>query len=92
MPTSHRADTRRTADRRAPFAAAAAAGEAAGHAGAAGLYLTDEIFLYRVVRVVAGAAGEMVDLEDCFLLDVVRVPLAAVRARRLRVITAAGRA
>lgn len=80
MPTSHRPDTCRPADRPAP---------SAGAAGQADLYLTDEIFLYRVVRVVAGAAGEMVDLEDCFLLDVVRVPLAAVRARGLRVITAA---
>jgi hypothetical protein len=62
----------------------------AGRLGRAGVYLTDEVFLYRVVRVVAGAAGEMVELEDCFLLDVVSVPLADVRRRRLRVITPAG--
>lgn len=83
MPTTHRAETCRTADRPAP------SGGPAGQVGGAGIYLTDEVFLYRVVRVVAGAAGEMVDLEDCFLLDIVRVPLGEVRARGLRMITPA---
>jgi hypothetical protein len=51
------------------------------------VYLTDEVFLYRVLGVVASADGEVVELEDCMYLDVVRVPLADVRARRLRVVT-----
>jgi hypothetical protein len=52
-----------------------------------GTYLTDEIFLYRVVRVVVTGADELIDLEDCYLTDVVRVPVTDVRARRLRVVT-----
>ena len=56
---------------------------------AAGVYLTNEVFLYRVVGVVAGAADEMVELEDCYLLDVVRVPTRELRERRLRVVTPA---
>jgi hypothetical protein len=55
----------------------------------AGVYLTNEVFLYRVVRFVASAVGEMVELEDCFGLDVVRVPLAELHSRRLRVVTPA---
>jgi chorismate-pyruvate lyase len=55
----------------------------------ANVYLTDEVFLYRVIGVVASADGELVELEDCMYLDVVRVPLADVRARRLRVVTPA---
>jgi hypothetical protein len=86
MPTSHPADTRRAAD---PPAASTRAAE---QVGGAGVYLTDEVFLYRIVRVVADAAGAMIDLEDCLMLDVVRVPLAEVRARRLRVIRAPGAA
>jgi hypothetical protein len=33
--------------------------------------------------------GEMADLEDCYWLDVVRVPVSDMRARRLRVVTPA---
>lgn len=55
----------------------------------AGTYLTNGVFLYRVVDVAASAAGAIVALEDCFGLDVVRVPLAEVRSRRLRVVTPA---
>jgi hypothetical protein len=47
------------------------------------VYLTDEIFLYRVVRVVDG----LVEVEDCYRLDVVRVPVRDLRRRRLRVVT-----
>jgi hypothetical protein len=47
-------------------------------------------YLYRVLRVVAAAAGETVHLWDCFVLDIVRVPLGEVRTRRLRVITPTG--
>jgi hypothetical protein len=52
-----------------------------------GAYLTDEIFLYRVHDVLVTSAGKMVDVEDCYWLDVVRVPANALRARRLRVVT-----
>jgi hypothetical protein len=52
-------------------------------------YLTDGVFLFRVVGVVASGADEMVALEDCYWLDVVHVPLSDLRARRLRVVTPA---
>jgi hypothetical protein len=65
------------------------AGDGACQADGAGLYLTDGVFLYRVVRVVGSGRGEMVELEDCYLLDVVLVPIGEVRARRLRVVTPA---
>ena len=54
---------------------------------AADQYLTNEVFLYRVVGLVAGEGGGMVELEDCYWLDVVRVPIAGVHGRRLRVVT-----
>jgi hypothetical protein len=53
-----------------------------------GVYLTNDTFLYRVVRSVAGCADEIVDLEDCYSLDVVRVPASELRAGRLRVVRA----
>ena len=56
---------------------------------AAGVYLTDEVFLYRVVGPIADDRGEMVELEDCYGLDVVRVPADHLRARRLRAVTPA---
>jgi hypothetical protein len=52
----------------------------------AGPYLTDEVFLYRVVGFVEGESGGMVELEDCYHLDVVRIPVAAVAARGLRAV------
>jgi hypothetical protein len=55
----------------------------------AGAYLTDEVFLFRVARIVGSGVREMVELEDCYWLDVVRVPLRDLRARRLRVVTPA---
>lgn len=55
----------------------------------AGAYLTDGVFLYRVVRHVPSAAGELVALEDCYALDVVRVPLVELRERGIRVVTRA---
>jgi hypothetical protein len=73
-------ETRRTAEGSAPTAAV-------GQIEQAGAYLTDGVFLYRVVGLVTGVGAEMVELEDCFFLDVVVVPLADVRARRLRVVT-----
>jgi hypothetical protein len=80
VPTTHSPDIHRTADRSVGLAARPIR---------SGVYLTDEAFLYRVVGVVPSAAGEMVEIEDCFHLDVVQVPLAHVRTRRLRVVTPA---
>ena len=56
-----------------------------------GAYLTDELFLYRVVAVVAGEPDDVVELEDCYLLDVVGVPAGDLRARGLRVVTPVSR-
>jgi hypothetical protein len=67
----------------------AAAGADAGQADEAGVYLTDEVFLYRVVGLLASGANEIVKVEDCYWLDVVRVPVRELRARRLRVVTPA---
>jgi hypothetical protein len=53
------------------------------------LHSPDEVFLCRVVDVLASGAGETADLEDCYQLDVVRVPIVDLRARRLRVVTPA---
>jgi hypothetical protein len=53
----------------------------------AGVYLTDEVFLFRVVDLQLTGAGAAAELEDCYGLDVVRVPLNDLRARRLRVVT-----
>jgi hypothetical protein len=52
-----------------------------------GVYLTDEVFLYRVDSVLRAGAGEMVDIEDCYWLDVVRVSVKDLGARGLRVVT-----
>jgi hypothetical protein len=52
-----------------------------------GAYLTNGVFLYRVVGVVSGDVEEMVDLEDCYRLDVARVRVSDLRARGLRVVT-----
>jgi hypothetical protein len=54
-----------------------------GRLDSAGVYLTDEVFLYRLAGVTAEG---MVELEDCYWLDVVRVPASDVRARELRVV------
>jgi hypothetical protein len=56
-------------------------------AGGHGVYLTDEVFLYRLVELVAVAQDDVAQLEDCYLLDVVHVSLSDLRARRLRVVT-----
>lgn len=77
----HSADAHRGLDGRAPTS------PAAPQADQDGVYLTDEVFLYRVFDVVVTRAGEMVDLEDCHCLDVVRIPASDLRARRLRVVT-----
>ena len=80
MSALYRAIDRGTAD------GLAAAGDGAGQTDEVGIYLTDEVFLYRVVDLVASGVGEMVELEDCYWLDVVLVPLRDLRARRLRVV------
>ena len=73
-------DTRPVVGRRAPAGTAR-------HTHHVDTYLTDEVFLYRVVDVLATGAGEMAELEDCYWLDIVRVPVSDVLARRLRVVT-----
>jgi hypothetical protein len=83
MSTLYRAADCRTANGLAP------AGADAGHIGDASMYLTDEVFLYRVVGAVASAVDEIVELEDCYLLDVVPVAVQDLRARRLRLVTPA---
>ena len=51
------------------------------------MYLTDEIFLYRVVKTVATSHGYFVLLEDCYGSDVARVPMDVLLERGLRVVT-----
>jgi len=60
-----------------------------GDSGEDGLYVTNEAFLYRVVGMAPSETGEVIELEDCYFLDVARVPIEHFRARRLRVVTAA---
>jgi len=55
----------------------------------AGLYVTNGVFLYRVVGMAASDVGQMVELEDCYALDIVRVPIHHFQTGRLRVVTAA---
>ena len=74
------AHTLDAADRRTAW------GAAVDHIDQAGAYLTDGVFLYSVVGVLVTGFGEMVDLEDCYGLDVVRVPVGDLLARRLRVV------
>jgi hypothetical protein len=83
MSTLNHAHNRRTADGPVPAATIA------GYIDGAGVYLTDEVFLYRVVGLAASGLAETVELEDCYRLDVVQVPVRDLRARRLRVVTPA---
>jgi len=53
------------------------------------MYLTDGIFLFRVVDRLVTEAGHVADLEDCYGLDVVRVPVHELQERWLRVVTPA---
>jgi hypothetical protein len=53
------------------------------------VYLTDGVFLFRVIGLVPDVAGEMVELEDCYGLDVVQVSVSDLHARGLRVVTPA---
>jgi hypothetical protein len=52
-----------------------------------GVYLTDGAFLLRLVGSVAGGRDDVVALEDCYSLDVVRVSVKDLRERRLRLVT-----
>lgn len=65
----------------------ATAADSAAEITALGLYLTDEVFLFRVADASANDADEMIGLEDCYGLDVVQVPLNDLRVRQLRVVT-----
>jgi len=51
-----------------------------------GVYLTDEVFLYRVVSRVGSGEDEMLELEDCYGLDIVRVRAADLGVRALRAV------
>ena len=59
------------------------------HADGPGMYLTDEVFLYRLVGSRTRGMTEMVEIEDCYWLDVVEVSIIAFRERRLRIVTPA---
>ena len=78
MATRYRTHDRSTANRAVP---------AGGEICQVGRYLTDEVFLYRVTGSVARGAEAVIELEDCYSLDVVAVPMSDLRARRLRVVT-----
>ena len=54
-----------------------------------GMYLTDEVFLYRVVGLVATEAGGDGRTRGLPRLDVVHVPVSDVSTRCFRVVTAA---
>jgi hypothetical protein len=57
---------------------------------AAGVYLTNGIFLYRVAGLLADADDGLVELEDCYLLDVVHVPITELGQLCMRLVTPAG--
>ena len=75
MPGLHRADKHFEADAPGP------AGAVTGQVDGPGVYVTNGVFLYRVVGL-TGEACEVVEVEDCYRLDVVRVPARELRARR----------
>ena len=74
MAIPSRADARLVLDARVP------------RARAADLYLTDEVFLYRLA---ASFKGGTIELEDCYGLDVVRIQVNELQSRRLRVVAPA---
>jgi hypothetical protein len=55
----------------------------------AGFYLTNEVFLYRFLGFVEGGEDDVIELEDCYALDVVRASFDDLCERRLRVVTPA---
>jgi len=80
MSTLHRADDRGTSLSSRPAGA--------GHVriDREAMYVTDEVFLYRVVGVLASEGDALAELEDCYGLDVVSAPISELRARRVRVV------
>ena len=56
---------------------------------AIGVYLTNGIFLYRVAGVLADVEDGLVELEDCYRLDVVHVPITELVQRCMRLVTPA---
>jgi hypothetical protein len=50
------------------------------------IYVTNGVFLYRITGPFEHEDDWLVDVEDCYSLDVVRVPVADVIARKLRVV------
>ena len=56
---------------------------------APGAYLTNGIFLYRVVGLLADVEDGLVELEDCYLLDVVHIPMTVLGQRAMRIVTPA---
>ena len=67
----------------------APAGADARHADEGDGYLTDEVFFIEPSAWLRLAAGEIVELEDRYRLDIVRVLMRDLHARRLRVVTPA---
>lgn len=76
----HGGDTLHAADSRTVASASAV------HVDQGTVYLTNEVFVYRIVDRVVTGAGEMVDVEDCYRLDVVRVAASDLASRHLRVV------
>ncbi len=50
------------------------------------LYLTDGLFLFRFVGSATCGSDEMVELEDCYSLRTIVVPLADLQHRNLRIV------
>ena len=84
VPTLYRADNWPAAD------CPAVAGAIDEQTNDASVYLTDEVFLYRVVGLTNSELGDIVELEDCYWLDVVQVPARDLHTRGLRVVTPTG--
>lgn len=56
---------------------------------AIGVYLTNGIFLYRVAGLLVDVEDGFVELEDCYLLDVVLVRITELGQRCMRLVTPA---
>ena len=82
MPGLHRADKHFEADAPGP------GGAVTEQVDGPGVYVTNGVFLYRVVGL-TGEACEVIEVEDCYRLDVVRVPARELRARGPRLVTPA---
>ena len=55
-----------------------------------GVYLTNGIFLYRVAGLLTDVDDAFVELEDCYLLDVVHVSITELDQLCMRLVTPAG--